>query len=150
VNDDSPLRKDLLVLMEQLDLLKTKVQSMVDRIDAPKDIVTVPRQGPWDRDSFGILVAHIRHLAGIMALFSLCAEKPGETVYMSDILERSGLEAPEQRQQHMQYGKICKIVVGKNYWPVEAWQSGRRPETGVAEMAYRMDSTIAAWFREIS
>jgi hypothetical protein len=123
-----------------------KLTGLLADIDGREAAVNVPRQGRWTREQVELLWAKVKHLAGVRALFEATAAKPGDMVTFAELLDRSGLDEQQQRNEHARLSRIAADLFGEKRWPIENWQGGYDGDTGKAQMIYRMDTQVAQWW----
>ncbi|WUD70229.1 hypothetical protein OG937_46225 [Streptomyces sp. NBC_00510] len=123
-----------------------KLTGLLADIDGTEAAVNVPRQGRWTGEQVELLWGKVKHLAGVRALFEATAAKPGDTVTFAELLNRSGLDEQQQRNEHARLSRIAADLFGEKRWPIENWQGGYDGDTGKAQMIYRIDAQVAEWW----
>jgi hypothetical protein len=132
-----------LALLRRVDAIQQLLDDLRNDIlaDDTEEAIEVPGQGTWRLSMIAELKANIQHLPGALALFDLAAEAAPKWVSYSEILERSGLNDRDQRNEHIRLSWVTKrLFSGEKIWPVEWAADG--------EMSYRMLDVVARWWRE--
>ena len=144
------LRAAVVGALADVEAVKTKLTGLLDDIDGTAFSVNIPRQGLWTREQVGLLWGRIRHLTGVRALFEVTVERAGVTVTFTEVLERSGLNERQQRNEHARLSRVAAELFGEKRWPIENWQGSYNDDSGKSEMLYRMDPQVADWWRSLT
>ena len=145
LNDVRPI---ILKAIKDAENLRDRLEGLLADLDGG-EAVQVPRQGRWTRQMLADMWRQVAHLSGIRALFEVTSEQPGESITFSTLIERSGLTEQQQRNEHARMSLVSAKLFNRKTWPIENWQGPRTP-TGREEMLYRLDPTIAGWWRSIA
>lgn len=161
-----PIRSQILEVAQAAEDLASSVRTLLSVYDGDNDYeVSVPGQGIWNAEMMEVLFTKVFGPAidlpgdeypadndvqiGIRALLDATADKAGEWVSFSQIMERSGLSQGTQRFAHIDLSRIVKAAFTRNTWPVEAKQESKRADKPTAEMIYRMPPQVAQWWRQL-
>jgi hypothetical protein len=145
----STLRPTIIAAIKDAETLHKRLTDILADLDGT-DVIQVPRQGRWTKSEFEALWERVNHLPGVRALFEITAEHPNDAVTFSAVVERSGLEDTQQRNEHARLSTVTTQLFDKKRWPIEYWQGSPDADTGKAQMLYRMGGTVAGWWREIA
>ncbi len=145
--DSNKLRTAVLDAINDLDTVRQRFTNLLADLDG--DAIQVPRQGRWTKPMLEQVWSKIRHLRGVETLFGLTAAYAGKPVTFTRLLHESGLTEQQQRNEHARMSRVIADLLGEKKWPIENWQGPQSPESGKAEMIYRMSKEIAAWWYEI-
>lgn len=144
------LRTALSDVLNDLDKTRQRMKELLDDLDATAEAIQVPRQGRWTKAMVAQLWEVSRHLGGVATLFAVTAARPNKEVTFTEIMEASGLDEMQQRNEHARLSRLSAEIFGEKKWPIEAWQGPKRPGTDKAEMLYRMGGTVADWWLDIA
>jgi hypothetical protein len=138
---------DRTVILRRIEALEQMLRDLRNDVladdEGEAETVDLGRQGPWSRANLHNLYPSIEHLAGVMALLDLAAERSPEIVTFREVLARSGLTEKEQGNDHSRLSWATKRLFGEKKWPVDNWQATD------GEMHYRMPTLIAQWWRAL-
>ncbi|MFF4960208.1 hypothetical protein ACFY2Z_24655 [Streptomyces sp. NPDC001222] len=148
--DHATLRTTVVAALAEADSLREKLNGLLAEIDGTESAIDLGRQGLWTKAQVALLWDKANHLPGVRALFEATAERPGEKVTFTEILERSKLPGRQQSNEHAALSRISAQLFKEKRWPIENTQGSSDSATGKAEMLYWMDSRVAAWWREIT
>ncbi|MFI1567915.1 hypothetical protein ACH4ZX_33665 [Streptomyces sp. NPDC020490] len=148
--DHATLRAAVVAALADTEALSVKLNGLLAQIDGTDTAVDLGRQGLWTKAQVELLWHRVNHLPGVRALFEATAERPGEKVTFTEILERSKLPERQQSNEHAALSRISAQLFKEKRWPIENSQGGSDSTTGKAEMLYWMDSRVAAWWRDIT
>ncbi len=148
--DQGDVRSAVVAALADAGALQKRLAGLLADIDGTASSVLIPRQGRWTEEEVQLLWGEVKHLAGVRALFEVTAERPGETVTFTELIQRSGLDERQQRNEHARLSRVAAELFGAKRWPVENWQGGHDSEKGKAEMIYRMDTVVAEWWRALA
>ncbi|MER5664374.1 hypothetical protein [Streptomyces mirabilis] len=146
--DQATLRTAVVAALADVESLNAKLNGLLAEIDGTDTAIDLGRQGLWTKAQVALLWGKVNHLPGVRALFEVTAERPGEKLTFTEILERSGLPERQQSNEHAALSRISAQLFKEKRWPIENTQGGSDSATGKAEMLYWMDSRVAAWWRE--
>jgi hypothetical protein len=147
--DHSALRAAVVAALADVESLNTKLHGLLGEIDGTDTAVDLGRQGLWTKAQVALLWSKTNHLPGVRALFEATAERPGEKVTFTEILQRSGLPERQQSNEHAAFSRISAQLFKEKRWPIENSQGSSDSTTGKSEMLYWMDNRIATWWRDI-
>ncbi|MFJ1550715.1 hypothetical protein [Streptomyces sp. NPDC088246] len=148
--DREVLRAAVVGALADVEAVQKKLTGLLADIDGTAFSVNIPRQGLWTREQVSLLWGRVRHLAGVRALFEVAVERTGETVTFTEVLERSGLDERQQRNEHARLSRVAAELFGEKRWPIENWQGSYNGNSGKSEMLYRMDPQVADWWRGLT
>ncbi|WP_370325327.1 hypothetical protein [Euzebya sp.] len=129
----------------RLDEIERLTQELRELLSSRADVVHVHGQGSWRADMLALLWPRVAHLAGVRALFELCAARSPEDVTFAELVARSGLSERAQANEHARLSRVARELFTKKTWPIENWQDARE---GI--MHYRMDPVVARWWQEVA
>ncbi|MEV5864834.1 hypothetical protein AB0L83_34725 [Streptomyces sp. NPDC052071] len=144
--DQEAMRSAVVGALSDVEAVKEKLTGLLAEIDGTASSVSIPRQGLWTKEQVGLLWGRASHLTGVHALFQTTAEQAGTTVTFTSLIERSGLDERQQRNEHARLSRLASELFGEKRWPIENWQGGYNTHSGKSEMLYRMDPQIAEWW----
>lgn len=147
--DNARTRAAVMDLIEGLDTLREQATVLLQEIDGTRTSVDLGRQGIWTMEQVEAFWEGVKHLPGACAMLEITAEEPGQQVTFRRLTERSGLSDEQQRNEHARMSRVSAKLFGAKRWPIENWQSSSINASGKAEMIYKMNPTIARWWREI-
>jgi hypothetical protein len=143
--DAGMFRKELFEARGLLAAAGVSLERLVDLID--EDGVLVSRQGVWTRSMLEQVRPVALGNAGLSAMFNVLSQRAGIELNYSEILEYSERSDQNLRNDLRHLSRSTAELFGSKTWPFEARQ-GPVAASGRFEMVYRMDSTIAHWWRE--
>lgn len=132
--------------LHDVDALRARLKALRDDIEGA-DAINIPRQGRWTETMFVQLWERVSHLEGVRTLFELTGSQPGSAITFTDLINASGLDEQQQRNEHARMSRISAELFGSKVWPIENWQGQPTTRGGREEMRYRMPMAAGRWWR---
>lgn len=146
MTDTTPWAPDVVLMPVPLSIAPrvaayiASLRGVVSAEESNTETVQVPGQGPWTRAQLQVLHDQMPY-AGVIALLDRCALAFG-WVPKNEVEEQLGISAIQLRNELGAFSKLSKRLFGDAIWPME-WKK----EKGV--YYYRLDRSIASWWREM-